>query len=445
MDHSLNYKVHTFGCKVNTYDSSLIGQNMNRHGFKSVDPTSEPRVHVLNTCAVTAEATKEAVKLARRLKSKDPFCTVVVTGCAAQVDTESFESLSGIDLVIANSHKSELPSILEKFLKGEITEKVFKTNIFKKEEMEPGGGQEEHHTRSFLKIQDGCNSFCTYCVIPFARGKSRSLSIAHLVDRVNELDAQGIPEVVLTGVHIGDFEDESVKPALRLEDLIEAILAKTKMPRIRLTSLEPVEVTERLLDLYSNPRMCPHFHMSIQSANTEVLGQMKRQYNQDDVKKALLAIREKLPHAFIGMDVIVGFPTETHEQFEDTYLTLARLPWTRIHVFPYSVRPGTFANRLENIVSEKELHLRAFRLRDLSLQRYQKEAEGQVGLVKKTVVLKSRKGQLQGLSRDYWNIEFNNLEGFNLSAGQEIDVRVLQTQGSNAKAMESALLAEICR
>ena len=457
MDHSLNYKVHTFGCKVNTYDSSLIAQNMNQQGFKALDSKinsnihpnieakADPRIHVLNTCAVTAEATKEAVKLARRLKSKDPFCTVVVTGCAAQVDTESFSNLSGIDLVIANSHKSDLPFILRRFLKGEITEKVFKSNIFQKQELEPGGGEEHHHTRSFLKIQDGCNSFCTYCVIPFARGKSRSLSVQHLVDRVNELGDRGIPEVVLTGVHIGDYVDDSVQPALRLEDLLENILKKTSMPRIRLTSLEPVEVTERLLELYSNPRLCPHFHMSIQSANSEVLHQMKRQYSQVDVRQALLRIRKKLPQAFIGMDVIVGFPTETHEQFEDTYLTLVDLPWTRIHVFPYSERPGTYANRLVNIVSEKELHLRAFRLRDLSLQRYQKEAEEQVGQLKKAVVLKSRKGVIQGLSRDYWNIEFSNAEKFqDLAAGQEIGVRILKSQTHNSKAMEGALLAEIC-
>ncbi len=448
MDHSLKYKVHTFGCKVNTYDSSLIGQNMNRHGFeslkKNLETNLEPRLHVLNTCAVTAEATKEAVKLARRLKAKDPFCTVVVTGCSAQVDTESFLNLSGIDLVIANSHKSDLPGILQRFLKGEIKEKVFKSNIFKKEELEPGGGEEEHHTRSFLKIQDGCNSFCTYCVIPFARGKSRSLSVQHLVDRVNELSTRGISEVVLTGVHIGDYEDNSVKPSYRLEDLIENILNKTNIPRIRLTSLEPVEVTDRLLDLYVNPRLCPHFHMSIQSANSEVLHQMKRQYSKIEVSKSLLAIKNKIPQAFIGMDVIVGFPTETHEQFEDTYLTLAELPWTRIHVFPYSPRPGTYANRLENIVSEKELHLRALRLRDLSLQRYKKEALEQVGSLKKAVVLKSRKGDLQGLSRDYWNIKFTNAAEFsNLSSGQEVNVRVLQIQNNSEKAMESPLLAEL--
>jgi threonylcarbamoyladenosine tRNA methylthiotransferase MtaB len=446
MDHalitsSLDYKIHTFGCKVNTYDSSLVGQNMQRHGFKAKDSA---RIHVLNTCAVTAEATKEAVRLARRLKAKDPFCTVVVTGCAAQVDTDSFENLSGIDLVIANSHKSELPFILQRYFSGGISEKVFKSNIFKKEDLEPGGGEENHHTRSFLKIQDGCNSFCTYCVIPFARGKSRSLSVNHLVERVRSLCEQGVNEVVLTGVHIGDYEDDSLKPSLRLEDLLEQILQRTSVPRIRLTSLEPIEISDRLLELYSDDRMCPHFHMSIQSANSEVLGKMKRNYSQVEVRKALQSIHAKLPDVFIGMDVIVGFPTETHEQFEDTYLTLADLPWTRIHVFPYSQRPGTFAARLENRVSEKELHLRALRLRELSFSRYQMRAQSQVGTIKKTLLLKSKNGGLQGLSRDYWPISFSNAaELKHLKAGQEVSARVEALQAANAKGMESPLLAQV--
>lgn len=442
MDHPLKYKVHTFGCKVNTYDSSLIGKNLGRHGFAA--STEKVGVHVLNTCAVTAEATKEAVRLARKLKAADPFCTVVVTGCAAQVDTESFENLPGIDLVVANSHKSELPFIINQFFKGEIKEKVFKANIFKKEDLEPGGGDEQHHTRSFLKIQDGCNSFCTYCVIPFARGKSRSLSVSHLVQRVQQFYEQGVQEVVLTGVHIGDYEDDTVKPSLRLEDLIEAVLHKTSMPRIRLTSLEPVEVTHRLLDLFENERMCPHFHMSIQSANTDVLKDMKRQYTHEDVERSLNEIHQRLPNAFVGMDVIVGFPTETHEKFEDTYLRLAGLPWTRIHVFPYSERPGTYAVRLPNLVSDKELHLRAHRLRELSLSRYQERAALQSGSDKKVLILKSPKGILKGLSRDYWNIEFLNpsaLEG--AKVGSEVRARIISSQAPNNKNMESPLVAEV--
>jgi threonylcarbamoyladenosine tRNA methylthiotransferase MtaB len=441
MDHSLKYKVHTFGCKVNTYDSSLIGKNLARHGFQtSADNKSDVvKIHILNTCAVTAEATKEAVKLSRRLKAADPFCTVVVTGCAAQVDTGSFENLPGVDLVVANSHKSELPFILNQFYKGEIKEKIFKSNIFKKEDLEPGGGEEQHHTRAFLKIQDGCNSFCTYCVIPFARGKSRSLSVQHLAQRINQFHQQGVNEVVLTGVHIGDYEDETGK---KLEDLLEAVLHKTSIPRIRLTSLEPVEVTDRLLDLYEkNERLCPHFHMSIQSANTDVLKDMKRHYTADDVERSLNEIHRRLPHAFVGMDVIVGFPTETQEKFDDTYLRLANLPWTRIHVFPYSERPGTYAARLENLVSDKELHLRALRLRELSIARYQERASLQTGQTKKILVLKSKKGMMQGLSRDYWNIEFTGNK--ELMVGSEIEAKIISSQAPTVKMMEAPLLAEV--
>ena len=160
----LKYQVHTFGCKVNTYDSGLIQKNLSTSGFEFTKADEGTRIHVLNTCAVTAEATKEAVRTIRRLKVKDPFCTVVVTGCAAQVDTGSFSDLPGADLVVANSHKSQLPQIIEQFYKGEIKDKVFKSNIFKKEDLEVGGGVEKSHTRTFLKIQDGCNSFCTYCI-----------------------------------------------------------------------------------------------------------------------------------------------------------------------------------------------------------------------------------------------------------------------------------------
>lgn len=209
MDHSLKYQVHTFGCKVNTYDAGLIQKNLNAGGFAPVvSGEKNARIHVLNTCAVTAEATKEAVRYIRRLKVKDPFCTVVVTGCAAQVDTGSFENLPGADLVVANSHKSSLPDLLNRHFRGELEQKVFKSNIFKKEDLEAGGGIEKSHTRAFLKVQDGCNSFCTYCIIPYARGKSRSIGVADLVHRVNELYNDGAREVVLTGVHIGDYEDE---------------------------------------------------------------------------------------------------------------------------------------------------------------------------------------------------------------------------------------------
>ncbi len=387
----LSFQIHTFGCKVNTYDSGLIQARLNDTGFMSA--TAEPQVHILNTCAVTRTATLDAVKMARRLKIKNPFSLVVVTGCAAQVDTEEFP---GVDLVVANSHKAELSNLIRQYYNGKLRERIHKSNIFRKEDLEGGGGYEPGHTRAFLKIQDGCDSFCTFCVIPFARGKSRSLTRQDLVRRVNELVSSGVKEVVFTGVHIGDYVDGEG----RLEDLLSAILSDTAVQRIRLSSLEPIEVSERLLQLYLDPRMCRHFHMSIQSTETRVLHAMKRQYDAAEVENSLLRIAAQVPESFVGMDVIAGFPGESDEEFRQGVERLEQLPWTRLHVFPYSSRPGTYAARLPQL-EPSVIKRRAEILRDLSARRLEQSAAAQVGTLKRALAL--RGGGL--LSRDYWSIE----------------------------------------
>lgn len=424
----LKWNMITFGCKVNTYDSGLLQQRLKKTRRDLVNEfvgQQEAEVHLLNTCAVTQEATREALRVSRRLKSHYPDSYVVITGCAAQVDTEQFEKESAVDLVVANSHKSELEKLVEQLRIGRLEGKVFKSNIFKKEDLEAGGGLEDSRTRSFLKIQDGCNSFCTFCVIPFARGKSRSISIETLIEKVLTLESRGVQEVVLTGIHIGDYEDESHRGFdggfAKLEDLVEALLQSTGIQRIRLGSLEPIELSNRLLDLYENPRLCKHFHMSIQAANTKVLHDMKRHYTADDVEKALFAIKARFPDAFVGMDVIAGFVGESDEEFEDTFARLKRLPWTRLHVFPYSERPGTYATRIDGKVSPPVLKLRAERLRELSLERFHMLALEQVGQVKKVLRLKSkREDSGLGLSRDFWHIQGEN----NWPVGEEFFVKI---------------------
>ncbi len=424
MSNELSFQIKTFGCKVNTYDSSLLEKRLMGEGFVRDEI---PQVHILNTCAVTAEATKEARREVRRLKARNPHCVVVVTGCAAQVDTDKFIDLQEADLIVANSHKADFVDILARHLRGEGEARVYKSNIFKKEEFEPGGGIESSKTRAFLKIQDGCNSFCTFCVIPFARGKSRSLSIEALVDRVNGLYDKGFGEVILTGVHVGDYEDG-------LENLVETLLLKTKMPRFRLTSLEPIELSERLLDLHQDPRLCPHFHMSIQSATTRTLQRMKRKYTSEDVEKSLNAIARRLPHAFVGMDVIVGFPGETEEEFLDTYQRLSALPWTRIHVFPYSERPGTFAVRLDGKMDRAHILRRSERLRELSTLRHLAVAHAQVGAVKDALLLHedgdaATPETWRALSRDYWNMHIHGAMAADARPGKEVPVRITAVDG----------------
>ncbi len=428
---ALTYQLITYGCKVNTYDSGLLEKQLRENGFLPANNpkqknSPQPLVHILNSCAVTGEATQEVIRQARRLKRINSNYFVVVTGCSAQVDTEKLETQTDIDLIVANSHKAQLAELI----RGKISstaERVYKSNIFKRGDLGAGGGVESGHTRAFLKIQDGCNSFCTFCVIPFARGKSRSLPIEDIRARVSDLLADGVREIVLTGVHIGDYE-------FGLENLIEDLLLKTRVSRLRLTSLEPVELNDRLMALFADPRLCPHFHMSIQSASTPILTRMKRKYGAEQVVKALHNISARIPNAFVGMDVIVGFPGEDENEFVETYKKLNDSPWTRIHVFPYSERPGTYATRLDGKVEGSVIARRADRLRELSRERYLAKAREQIGTVKRALILKNG----NGLSRDYWSINLAE----SVDEGSEVRVRVTGIAAIRDR-LESPLIGEI--
>lgn len=437
------FEVKTFGCKVNTYDTGLMQKRLQEAnvGFDFTTESIESqgrKVLIINSCAVTQEATREALREARTLRKKNPESLIVMAGCSAQVDGALLDGVQDFDVVIANSHKAELPDIIARHLRGEESQKVYRSNIFRKDDLGVGGGLEKNHTRSFVKIQDGCNSFCTFCVIPYARGKSRSLSVDSIVQNIQSLEAQGVREVVLTGVHIGDYQGDQLE---KLEDLIQAILSQTTMPRLRLGSLEPIELSDRIFELYKNPRLCPHFHMSIQSANTSILKSMKRNYTAQDVEGSLRKIQSVLPQAFVGMDVIVGFPGETELDFQETYDRLQSLPWTRIHVFPYSERSGTRAPLLESSVPLEERRLRAQKLRALSRERFAMSALEQVGRHQKALVLADQFG-VQGLTREYWPVHLNQeVQYLSSKVGQEIDVKI--TGFDSASGIEGRLFAEV--
>jgi threonylcarbamoyladenosine tRNA methylthiotransferase MtaB len=417
---------HTFGCKVNTYDTGLLAQRL--EGLTQPEKT---KIHVINSCAVTAEATTEALRRARQLKRATPGAYVVLTGCSAQVDSRIVDGASEIDLVIANSHKTEIQNIVQRFLNNEFApieaksemQKVHRSNIFRKEDLEPGGGIENEHTRSFLKIQDGCNSFCSFCVIPYARGKSRSLSRKDILTRINQITVAGIREIVLTGIHLGDYCDEET--GADFTELIRSILGETSIPRLRLSSLEPIEISIEMLKLFSDDRLCPHFHMSIQSASTKVLTDMKRKYSGDEVRRSLDQIKSYVPQAFVGMDVIVGFPSETRAHFEETYLNLCASPWSKIHVFPYSERQGTRAALMTEKVEVRERKQRAVRLRELSDERLAALTRNQLGTLKKVLILNKPARGAIGLSRDYFSVDLVNE---NHLFGQEISAEIIAIQ-----------------
>ena len=410
----MNYSMKTFGCKVNTYDSSILQKQL-------VDHSSYlNQYHIVNTCAVTESAVQESLRWIRRYRRKNPQVKIVVTGCATQVELDRFKESSDVDLVVSNTHKHLLSDILEKYENGKLeNQKVFHSNIFKNATLGKGGQVEQSHTRFFLKIQDGCSQFCTFCIIPFARGKSRSLTIPYLVDQINEKHSQGVQEVVLTGVHIGDYKDQNQD----LSGLVSAILKQTDIPRIRLSSLEPIELTDSLMELYQNEKMCKHFHLSIQSGSTDVLKQMKRNYTGRQVRDCLDNIEKYFPEAYIGMDLIAGFPAETQENFEQTYELFQNANWNQMHVFPYSPRPKTYALKIENHCSPQQKVKRAALLRNLSHQRLQEKAQKEIGKVK--LVLPLKKG---GISRDYWHVELDQAPSNN-----EVPVKLLSWNKSTNK------------
>lgn len=423
MDSTRNQlNIHTFGCKVNTYDTGLIEKGLHQ---SELSFSGGPSVHILNTCAVTAEATQEAIRLIKKLRLREPDSKIVVTGCGAQVDGAKIDLCEEADLVVANSHKAELPVLLGDLLNGRSVAKVHRSNIFRKDDLGEGGGEESHHTRSFLKIQDGCNSFCSFCIIPYARGKSRSLSISQMIERVNELYRQGVREVVLTGVHIGDYSDLGDDGG-NVEDLLESLLNFTRMPRFRLGSFEPPEITDRLLEIFTSERMCRHFHVSAQSAQSQILQKMKRKYSAEDVEAVLNKIQHRLPDTFVGMDIISGFPGESEEHFLETYERLNRSPWSRLHVFPYSERQGTKAAIMSDSVYPHVRKARAQRLRTLSALRYNESAENQIGKSKQVIVLKGEESRDRVLSMDYWNVwvEKNDQVSQNAKRGDQQQVRI---------------------
>ena len=396
----MKYSMKTFGCKVNTYDTSLIQKQMKSISFEEIESPSA-KFHVVNTCAVTETAVAESLRWIRRYKRKNPRTRIVVTGCGAQTELNRYSQSQDVDLIIANSHKHQFADILKNY-SAVSSEKVFHSNIFKNTNKGEGGQVESHRTRLFLKIQDGCSQFCTFCIIPFARGKSRSLSAQQLIHQINKHHTEGVMEVVLTGVHIADYCDPET--GANLEDLVRNILLKTSIPRIRLSSLEPVELTDSLLSLYKDQRMCPHFHLSIQSGSTKVLKEMKRKYTREDIQVCLNKIQKLFPSAFVGMDLIAGFPGETQKDFEDTYELFKNTSWTEMHVFPYSPRPKTYALRSQNHCSKAVIVRRAFLLRSLSQQRQRATAQAQIGKIKSFLLLKTG-----AISRDYWKAEWPHL------------------------------------
>lgn len=340
----------SLGCKLNQAETEHLARQLAEAGYKLVSPGDKADIYVLNTCTVTHIADSKCRHWLRLAHHRNPDALLVATGCYAQRAPHELARIEGVDLVLSNDEKNDLLRLLEESGRLNRTDRgQFDTTDI------PQNG---FRTRAFIKVQDGCNSFCTYCIVPLVRGRDKSLPAEQVIAGVRQRVADGYIEVVLTGTEIGAYSCNGVN----LRGLIERILAETDVARLRLSSLQPQEISPQLIELWRDSRLCRHFHLSLQSGSSSVLGRMKRHYALADYQQAVSLIRSRLPEAAITTDIIVGFPGETEAEFEESYNFCQRMEFTRIHVFPYSPREGTEAARMTPSVTDKVKKQRSQRM-----------------------------------------------------------------------------------
>lgn len=344
----------TLGCKLNFSETSTIKHSLEEAGVITVGEKEKADIFVINTCSVTDMAEHKGRQFIRKIIHRNPDAYIVVVGCYAQLRAKEILKIEGVNLVLGASEKFKVRQHLENY-ETTVERESHSCDIFKLSDFDLAYSFGDR-TRCFLKIQDGCDYFCTYCTIPFARGKSRSASIGQIVQAVKAVASKGIKEVILTGVNTGDFGKDSSESFIKLLSVLDKT---TEMERFRISSIEPNLLTDEILQFVaSSSKFMPHFHLPLQSGNNEVLQLMKRRYNRELFAEKINKIRQYRPDAFIGVDVIAGMRGETEQHFEDAYHFIEGLDISQLHVFPYSERAGTKALEIPHIVSSQEKHRR---------------------------------------------------------------------------------------
>jgi threonylcarbamoyladenosine tRNA methylthiotransferase MtaB len=419
------FRVINFGCRANQADGSAIEQDLASRGFEPAHTDAVPDVVVLNSCTVTASADYAVRQAARRIHRENPDARIVVTGCYAQRSAEDVAALPGVEYVVGNSHKQHIAQILcqprsaAQFVPtSELTAKIVRSDIFAHTEFlaAPGiagvfGGSAHDRTRPNLKIQDGCNNRCSFCVIPYVRGQSRSMRVSEVLKQVRLLAEDGYKEVVLSGINLGrygrDFDQRS-GGRMRFAQLVRLILDETSLQRLRLSSVEPMDFTDELLELMATTnRIAKHVHAPLQSGSDRILRRMHRKYRAQHYRERIEQAFALMPNAAFGADVMVGFPGETDADFEQTRSFIDSLPFTYLHVFPFSCRPGTPADRMDQQVNGAVVRERSRILRELAAEKNRRFRERQVGRALEVVTLNGESDEragTAGLSENFLDV-----------------------------------------
>lgn len=401
---------HTFGCKLNFAETSSVARRMADMGIRRAEKGEVPDLIFVNTCSVTELADKKCRQTIRSYNRRYPEASIVVTGCYAQLKSAEVAALPGVALVIGNDRKGEIDSFVARFLDDRHKEcSVIPARDIRSFSPSCSRGD---RTRYFLKVQDGCDCWCTYCTIPAARGRSRSGTVAQLVEQVRRVADEGGREVVITGVNIGDFgrrqpDAPEGAPRETFLDLIRALDAVEGIDRYRISSIEPDLLTDESIEFCAKSRaFMPHFHIPLQCGSDEVLRLMRRRYDTALFRRKIERIVELMPDAFIGVDLIVGARGETDELFEESVRFVQSLPITRLHIFPYSERPGTRALEIPYVVDPQEKHRRMERMTRLSDEKFETFARRYLGTVRPVLLEHSRPGQpMAGFTDNYLRVK----------------------------------------
>ena len=404
---SFNKKVafYTLGCKVNQYETESIKNQLIKKGYEEVSFEDKADIYIVNSCTVTSVAGRKTRNMLRRAKKINPNGAVIVTGCYAQTNSKELLEMEDIDYVVGNTDKSGIVNFIED-IENRTMEKLKNHNIFLDSEYtEYEFATLREMSRAYVKIQDGCNNFCSYCKIPFARGKSRSRQKDNILKEITKLSQEGFKEIILIGINLGAY-GEDLENGGNFEDLLKDILKIEGIERVRIGSVYPDKISDEFIEMFSNPKLMPHLHISLQSCDDTVLKRMRRKYGSSLIEERLTKLRKAVPNMEYTADVIVGFPGESQEMFENSYNLIDKIGFSGLHIFQYSDRENTLASTFEDKIDPKVKKERADELEKLKEIMAERERKKYLDRELKVLVEEEKDGYLYGYSENYLRVKF---------------------------------------
>ena len=425
---SFNKRVafYTLGCKVKQYETESIKNQLLKKGYTETAFEEKAEIYIVNSCTVTSVADRKTRNMLRRAKKINPRGIVIVTGCYAQTNSKELLEMEEIDYVIGNSDKNAIVNFIED-IENRTMEKVKNHNIFLDSEYtEYEFATLREMSRAYVKIQDGCNNFCSYCKIPFARGKSRSRKKENIIKEIEKLVEEGFKEIILIGINLGAY-GEDLDEGENFESLLKSILEINKLQRVRIGSVYPDKISDEFINMFDNKKLMPHLHISLQSCDDEVLKRMRRKYGSSLIEERLLKLKKKVKNMEYTADVIVGFPGETEEMFQNSYNLIEKIGFSGIHIFQYSDRENTIASSFTDKIDAKVKKERADRLEVLKSEMAKKERKKYIGKHLSVLLEEKINGYLYGYSENYLRVKIKD-NGIEVNSIIDIKINSLEKE-----------------